>query len=177
MINTNLKYISLFESFNAGPLVKQYSNFAGGPVWHVSKSRIDELSQNQPMWFALEYDHSLNGWYENSLQETGSAYLYEAVISGKIAVQGDPVIDKLFNDNDLDLVDDYIVDVIVQNPTADEVNASEGTKLLKEAGYSGLIYYDYDPRDFDNDLEALIVFDQGSISDFSLKLTTADETR
>lgn len=174
-MTNRLKYLSLFESFSAEPLVKQYSGFTGGPVWHVSNSPIDQLDQTKPMWFALEYDHSLKGWYENSLQESGTAYLYEAFITGKIAVQGDPAIDELFNSEGLDIVDDYIVEVVVQNPTADEVDQAEGTRLLKEAGYVGLIYYDYDPRDFEKDLEALIIFDQGSISKFSLKHTDSDE--
>ena len=175
MINTSLKYLSLFESFIAGPLVKRYSGFTGCPVWHVSNSPIDQVDQTKPMWFALEYDHSLKGWYENSIQDSGSAYLYEAFISGKIAIQGDPAIDELFDAEGLDIVDDYIVEVIVQNPTADEVEESAGTQLLKAAGYVGLIYYDYDPRDFEKDLEALIIFNQSSITEFSLKLTTSDE--
>lgn len=170
-----MKHIKLFESFIESGLPDKYSNFSGGPIWHVSSVQITELLPNQPLWFALEYDHSLAGWYQNSLDENGSAYLYEARVSGKIAVQGDPQVTELFEQAGLSLEDDYVVDVLVQNPTAEEVLESDGTKLLQSAGYTGLIYYDYDPRDFNNDLEAIIVFDPANLADWHLKDSSSDE--
>jgi len=34
----------------------------------------------------------------------------------------------------------------------------EGTKLLIKNGFVGAVYVDYDPRDFQQDLDALIIF-------------------
>lgn len=170
-----MKHVKLFENFEDSILVSEYSNFNGGPVWHVSPAPINHLEPNTPMWFALEYDHSLKGWYQNTIDANGEAYLYEAKVDGKIAIQGDPKVEEIFESNGLSLSDDYIADVIIQNPTSDELIEARGTKILQDAGYTGLIYYDYDPRDFDNDLEALIIFNTNEISDFRLRLTNTNE--
>ena len=171
-----MKHIKLFENFIESDLSSKYSNFSGGPIWHVSSVPIEQLLPNQPLWFALEYDHSLAGWYQNSLDENGSAYLYEAQVSGKLAVQDDPQVTELFEKAGLSIEDDYIVEVLVQNPTAEEVLEADGTKLLQSAGYTGLIYYDYDPRDFNNDLEAIIVFDSANLVGWHLKDSSSNET-
>jgi len=126
-----------------------------GKVYHVAGEPIKALN-NRPMWFALEKEHSDDGWYANMI-ENGGAYQYSAKISGKICDVFEDRIQKLFQDNGLD-TGEWETE-IVSNPSAEEVMKLEGTKLLIKNGFVGAIYVDYDPRDFQEDLDALIIFD------------------
>ena len=124
-------------------------------VYHVAGEPIKALN-NRPMWFALEQEHSDDGWYANMI-ENGGAHQYSAKISGKICDVFEDRIQKLFKDNGLDTQEWEIE--IVGNPSADQVMKLEGTKLLIKNGFVGAVYADYDPRDFQQDLDALIIFD------------------
>ena len=150
-----LDFISSFDKFineNDGYLS---SGKLSKKVYHTSGTEINSLGIT-PMWFALEKNHSDDGWFQNMLDDTGEAYQYEAQISGKIADLEDPEVAELFKEIEEDPRDWEIE--IVSNPTSEQVMELEGTKALIDAGYAGVIYTDYDPRDWDYDLEALIVF-------------------
>jgi len=128
-------------------------------VYHTSSSKGIK-SLNRPIWFALDIEHA-NAWQESISSDAGEAYIYAATVDGKIADVDDKEIKQLFNNENIDL-DDYIVDV-VSNPTKDELLKMPGTKLLLKKGYVGIVYLDYDPSDFQNDLDALLVLDPSAI--------------
>lgn len=152
-----MKHIKLFEQFvneenYQSPYIKNEK--VTGKVYHVAGEPIRALN-TRPMWFALEKEHSDDGWYANMI-ENGGAYQYSAKISGNICDVFEDRIQKLFQDNGLD-VDEWMNE-IVGNPSAEIVMGLDGTKLLIKNGFAGAIYSDYDPRDFQEDLDALIIF-------------------
>ena len=142
----------------------EYSD--GQLVYHVGGYKFDKLN-NLPTWFALEKSHSDSGWFQNMLDSAGEAYQYQARISGKVAHIFDDEIEGLFNSNNID-ADDWIMSII-ENPEPNEVLKLKGTELLMKTGYDGIVYPDYDPNDWDSDLDALIVFKpDNSVRDFKL---------
>ena len=153
-----MKPVKLFEQFvneenYQSPYIKNEK--ITGKVHHVAGEPIKALNKN-PMWFALEKEHSDDGWYANMISN-GGAYQYSAKINGKICDVFEDRIQELFQENGLDTREWEVA--IVSNPTSEEVMKLEGTKLLIKNGFAGAIYVDYDPRDFQEDLDALIVFD------------------
>lgn len=149
-----MKHIKLFEQF----ITEKYlsGNTVKGLVYHASSVDIKRLTAD-PMWFALEKSHSDKGWFSNIIDDgRDEAYQYEGKIQGKICDVTDEKIEMLFQNNGLD-VEDWVID-IVSNPYAAEVMKLEGTQFLIKNGFVGAIYSDYDPRDFQADLEALIIF-------------------
>jgi hypothetical protein len=125
-------------------------------VYHVSSKEIDQLG-DRPLWFALEKSHSDDGWLANTLDAEGQAFQYRAVVVGRFANLKDPEVLEIFDQVGEDPQD--WLDWIVGNPSAEEVLELTGTKALIGAGYAGIVYLDYDPRDWSQDLEALLVFD------------------
>lgn len=132
---------------------------AGKNFYHSSVEPIDSLN-HKPMWFALEKSHAIDGWFKNSLEDAGSAFLYSATLDREISHIKDRRITKIFEKISLDPND--WVDMIIGNPTTKEVYEHAGTKALIKAGHIGLVYSDYDPRDFQRDLDAAVVFDAAS---------------
>jgi hypothetical protein len=124
-------------------------------AYHVSSQRVRKL-ENNPLWFALEKSHSDEGWLANTLDSLGQAFQYEALIEGKIGRLDDPNVLEIFNRIGED--PNEWQEEIVGNPSADDVIDLRGTQELIRAGYAGIIYLDYDPRDFSKDLDALLVF-------------------
>ena len=144
-----MKHLFLFEEYVR-------NNKIGGKVYHVSYDPIDKLN-SRPMWFALEKSHSDDGWFKNSVEDgRGNVYQYSASISGKIGTIDDEEVVEVFNSIGEDRWD-WVAD-ITSNPDADWVMSMEGTRALIKAGYVGLVYPDYDPRDFQYNLDALVVF-------------------
>ena len=141
-------------------------------IYHTSG--VKTKGQSTPMWFALELKHALDGWLPNRVEDGGQGFVYETKPKGNIAQEDDPKVKKLFKDAKEDL-DDYTVD-LVENPTAKEVLAMKGTKLLMDNGYSGLVYSDYDPRDFQKDLPAIIIFNPKKNSSPFKLIKTATES-
>jgi len=144
-----MRHIKLFEELTYmrdGKIISK--------VYHVSAEPISHLDDT-PMWFALERDHS-EQWFTNTLDAHGQAYQYEATIMGKVAHINDQTIQEMFARSGLDPIE--WEDEIVGNPDRETVMALRGTSLLISGGYSGLIYSDYDPRDWNEDLDALIIF-------------------
>ena len=149
-----MKHIQLFEAF----IVEQYliANAVKGPVYHASSVEIKKLTSD-PMWFALEKSHSDEGWFLNIIDDArDGAYQYEGTVRGKVGELGDSDVEEIFDEIGEGPYD--YVNELVGNPTAEDVMNLPATKALIKAGYAGLIYSDYDPRDFQADLEALIVF-------------------
>lgn len=144
-----MKHLFLFEEYIR-------NNKISGKVYHVSYEPINKLN-NRPIWFALEKDHSDDGWFKNSVEDgRGNVYQYSANISGKIGDFDDENIVEIFNSAGEDRWD-WVAD-ITANPDAEWVMSMKGTRALIKAGYDGLVYSDYDPRNFNYDLEALLVF-------------------
>ena len=50
------------------------------------------------------------------------------------------------------------VEKLVENPTGREVSKLDQTKELSKLGYQAVLYWDYDPRDSNKDLEAFLIF-------------------
>lgn len=135
-------------------------------VYHSSSRAVAlRKSSSAVLWFALDKTHALLGWHKNALLETNSARTYVASISGRIATSESNTT-KLFNNAKID-IDDYVTD-IVGNPTSKEMLDHPGTKLLLAAGFDGFIYYDYNPSDFNKDLEALVIFNLQTIQNWKL---------
>jgi len=137
-----------------------------GKVYHAGGTEISKLSKD-PMWFALEKSHSDEGWFKNMIVNSGGAFQYEATVLGKIGNINDEDVFEIFDKIGEDPIDWEIE--IVGNPSASEVMKLKGTQALVKAGYSGIVYMDYDPRNFQADLEALIVFNPAqNVKNFKL---------
>lgn len=144
-----MKHLFLFEEYIR-------NNKISGKVYHVSYGPINKLN-NRPMWFALEKEHSDDGWFKNSIEDgRDDVYQYSASISGRIGEINDAEVVEIFNSIDEDRWD-WVAD-ITSNPDAEWVMSMKGTRALIKAGYAGLVYPDYDPRDFNYELDALLVF-------------------
>ena len=127
-----------------------------GKVYHAAYEPINKLNTN-PMWFALEKSHSDKGWFANIIDNgSDEAYQYEGKVVGKVGDLDDSDIQEIFKSIGVEPFD-WSTDM-VGNPDAKQVLQNKGTKALIKAGYVGIIYYDYDPRDFQADLEAIILF-------------------
>ena len=123
-----------------------------GKIYHMANVPIPSLS-SRPMWFWMEEElgHIL---YDRNQQEGRDTYLYEANVAGNIADTSDQEIKDLFEQNG---VIDFVGE-LASNPSEDEVLAFDGTKVLLENGYDGLIFWDYHPGDSQQDAKALIIF-------------------
>ena len=150
-----MKHIKLYEEFVGENSQYIANGKLKGKVYHSSGVEITKLTKD-PMWFALEKEHSDAGWFQNMIDDAGAAFQYEASVVGKIGDINDPDVIELFNKIGEDAMDWGTE--IVGNPSATDVMQLKGTRALIKAGYSGIIYLDYDPRDFQADLEALLVF-------------------
>lgn len=124
-------------------------------VYHISPQQVNSL-RDEPMWFALEKSHA-DAWFANTVESHGKAFLYKATLSSK----------NISHIKDREIVDIFKSagekpsnweTAIVENPNAQTVLRLKGTKALIAAGHIGLIYSDYDPRDFQKDLDALVIF-------------------
>lgn len=129
---------------------------SGKNLYHSSVEPISSL-KHEPIWFALEKNHAIDGWFKNSLEDGGTAFLYSATLDRAVSHIRDKHIIEIFKKIGED-VNDW-VDMIVGNPSTKEVYDHPATKALIAAGHIGLVYSDYDPRDFQKDLDAVIVFD------------------
>jgi lambda repressor-like predicted transcriptional regulator len=124
-------------------------------IYHTSFQKTRPFSN--PMWFAVNIKHAVDGWYVNAMDDHDSGFIYETKPKGELAQEDDAKVKTLFKDAKLNM-SNYIVE-LVENPTPKEVLAMKETQLLIDNGYSGFVYSDYDPRDFDRDAPALLMFD------------------
>ena len=145
-------------------------------LYHSSNKKISRPS-NKPMFFAIDIQHAagddFRGWYYNMIS-SGTAYLYEAKPKGKVAAYDDRKVQKLFEDNKVDL-EEYIY-ALVANPSQSEIQKMEGTKLLEKNKYIGLQYVDYDPRNFAKDLEAVVIFNPAKSTSGFKKIKASNES-
>jgi hypothetical protein len=130
-------------------------------LWHVSKSKITSLGKT-PMFFALEKEHSL-GWYKSAFEDGAyKVYMYKATLKPDVNIVSYKELKQI-----LAIHDDGYINMILSNPTSSEILNDEITKAAIKNGIDGIIYFDYDPRDFNNDLEAVLLFNpKQSISSF-----------
>lgn len=147
MLNINSYEDFLFESNDDG-------GFIPNKVYHNSPVIINILGES-PMWFSLDLEHGKE-YYNNMIFDRGESYLYEGIIKDQIPHIYSDTVSNLFSDKGID-TEDWIAD-IVGNPDEEEVMSLEGTKLLIENGYSGIVHPDYDPFDPDNDIDTLLIF-------------------
>ncbi len=136
-------------------------------LYHTSAKEIDIDTSKEPLWFALEEKHATDGWAKNIESDGGKAQIYKREFTGNMIKREDAR--RLFEENGLDF-SDYEIS-LTENPTAKEVLGMKGTKLLKEKGFDGLEFMDYDPRDFQKDLKAAIIFEPNKTTDSSKKRT------
>jgi len=145
-------------------------------LYHSSNKKISRPS-NKPMFFAIDIQHAagddFRGWYYNMIS-SGTAYLYEAKPKGKVAAYDDRKVQKLFEDNKVDL-EEYVY-ALVANPSQSEIQKMEGTKLLEKNKYIGLQYVDYDPRNFAKDLEAVVIFNPAKSTTGFKKIKASNES-
>ena len=123
-------------------------------IYHTSFQKTSAF--NNPMWFAVNIKHAVDGWYVNAMDDHDSGFIYETKPKGELAQEDDAKVKTLFKDAKLNM-SNYIVE-LVENPTPKEVLAMKETQLLIDNGYSGFVYSDYDPRNFDRDAPALLMF-------------------
>lgn len=153
----------------AGDRIRVFEQVRIKEGYHTSPVKISSL-KNEVMWFALNEEEGL-GWFESQKSERGQAYLYECILDSSIKIADERDLDKLFRNTDNE---DYIIDV-VGNPEPDEIMDNPGTQILIDAGYDGVVYADYDPRDFQKDLDALMIFNpKKNISNFKLIKPSAE---
>jgi hypothetical protein len=147
MLNINSYNDFLFESKDDG-------GFVPNTVYHNSPSIINNLTES-PMWFSLDLKNG-EEYYNNRMFDSDESYLYEGIVKDQIPhIYSDSIV-NLFNDGGID-IEEWIGD-IVSNPDEEEVMSLDGTKLLMNNGYSGIIYPDYDPSDSNKDIDTLIIF-------------------
>lgn len=121
-------------------------------LWHVSKVRITSLGKT-PMFFALEKEHSL-GWYKSALEDGAyKVYMYKATLNPDANIVSYKELKQM-----LAISDNEYINMLLSNPTSSEILNDEITQRAIENGIDGIIYFDYDPRDFNNDLEAVLLF-------------------
>jgi hypothetical protein len=147
MMNINSYNDFLFESMDD-------DSFIPNKVYHNSPIKINSLGDS-PMWFSLEREYG-EEYYNNRLLDGGPSYLYEGIIKSGIPHIYSDYITRIFAENEID--QDEWISEIVGNPDSDEVMSLEGTKIIMNAGYPGIVYPDYDPFDYDNDVDTLIIF-------------------
>jgi hypothetical protein len=158
MLNINSYEDFLFESTDDG-------GFIPNNVYHNSPVAINILGES-PMWFSLDLEHG-NEYYNNMIFDRGESYLYEGVVRDTIPHIYSDVISNLFSDNGID-TEDWIGS-IVGNPDEEEVMSLDGTKILMENNYSGIVYPDYDPFDPSDDVDTLLIFNpKKTVSGFRL---------
>jgi hypothetical protein len=124
-------------------------------LFHTSSKEFDIMNTNKPAWFAVKESHAAEGWGKNITSEGGLPYIYKADFKGNLIKRKEAQI--LFKKNNIDF-DDYEAS-LTENPTSKKVLNMKGTQLLKREGFDGLEYLDYDPRNFQKDLKAIIVFE------------------
>lgn len=123
-------------------------------LWHVSTPEITSLGTT-PMFFALEKDHSI-GWYKSALNDgAGSAHMYKATLKPNVVIVTYEELKRMLSLQD---DDDNYIEMLVSNPSSREILSNKITKEAIRNGIDGITYLDYDPRDFDKDLEAVILF-------------------
>jgi hypothetical protein len=140
-------------------------------LWHVSKSKITSLGKT-PMFFALKKAHSL-GWYKSVLNDgTDSAYMYKATLKPNAVIVSYKKLKQILLLPSSDYIEDYI-DMLISNPSSREILSDDITKAAIKNGIDGITYLDYDPRDFNKDLEAVLLFNPkkslSSIEEESIK--------
>tara|TARA_R110000744_G_C19107835_1_gene534359 strand:+ start:21 stop:509 length:489 start_codon:yes stop_codon:yes gene_type:complete len=146
-----MKYVKklILERYLSGDKLK-------GKVYHAASKPINKLNTN-PIWFALEKTHSDKGWFTNIIDNgSDEAYQYEGNVIGKVGDLADSDVVEILNSVGVEPFE-WSADM-ASNPGAKEVLQNKGTKALMKAGYVGIIYYDYDPRNFQAGLQAIIVF-------------------
>lgn len=158
MINIQAYNDFLFENSNDG-------GFIPNKVYHNSPVIIDNLGES-PMWFSLDIKYG-EEYFNNRIFDSGESYLYEGIVRCRIPHIYSDTISNLFSDSGID-VEDWIAN-IVGNPESDEVLSLDGTILLIENGYQGIVHPDYDPFDTNNDVDTLLIFNPNkTVKDFRL---------
>jgi len=135
-------------------------------LYHTSAKELDIGNKKEPAWFALEEKHATDGWAKNLEFEGEKPHVYKTEFTGNLIKRNDAR--KLFNREGLDF-DDYEA-FLTENPGSKEVLSMKGTQLLKKEGFDGLEYLDYDPRNFQKDLIAAIVFEPKKVISSSKRI-------
>mgnify|MGYP003983880375 CR=1 FL=1 len=128
----------------------------GTKYYHVSTSKIDVLSPN-PIWVDLSSDY-LASRVSNML-EGGNKNMYKYEITMKTNSRFLTVKDgkELFKEKGIDYLE--YIDNLVGAPNHSQVLNEDGTKLLRDEGYDGIIHFDYDPDNFQNSIKTMLVID------------------
>ena len=132
-----------------------------GKIYHVTNVPISSLSP-RPMWFWMD-EQLGHVMYDGDKEEGRDAYLYEASVSGNIADLDDQRVKDLLEQNGVE----YYDGAMASNPTEEEVLAHEGTKVLLDNGYDGVIFWDYHPADSQRDAKSLMIFNTANYLAFS----------
>ena len=158
MLNIQAYNDFLFENADGG-------GFVPNKVYHNSPVVISNLDES-PMWFSLDLKYG-EEYYNNRIFDGDQSYLYEGTVKDQIPHIYSDVIANLFSDSGID-TEDWIAN-IVGNPDEEEVMSLEGTKILIENGYTGIVHPDYDPFDPSNDVDTLLIFNpKKTVSGFRL---------
>jgi hypothetical protein len=133
-------------------------------IFHSSPTPISSVGKD-PMWFTIRIKDGM-GYYEALKKESGDAYLYETRFTGDsiASLLNKKEMKKLSQEMEMEFDEkvspnywgDY-VDKLVENPTGRDVSYMDQTEALSELGYQAVLYWDYDPRDSNKDLEAFLI--------------------
>ena len=133
-------------------------------IFHTSSSPVSRVS-GDPMWFTIR-EKDGRAYYEAMKKEGENAFLYQARFTGDRIVDltknsakkklSQEVEDELGDTLSSRFWDNYIDD-LTANPSASDVSYMEGSEILSELGYQGVLYWDYDPLDSNKDLEAFLI--------------------
>lgn len=127
-------------------------------AFHTTTKPLTKLHDDHPTWVSL-HKHHADGWHRNTVENSGDAHTYKVEVRGKVAHHTDKHVQKLLKDHGVDHHE--YAGHLVENPSKDEVHSHPATKALIKHGYHAYVHTDYDPNDFDNDADSMVVFHGG----------------
>ena len=128
------------------------------PIFHVSIKPIKTLGHT-PMWFSDDIKHAKE-YYKNVLGDGFEhAYMYQGEIIGEILTSKE--LKALLQQHN---IDEYnFIAELVSNP-----NSAKITKQIEwlKKHCDGFYHSDYDPSDWSNDIETLLIFDPAMVKNW-----------
>jgi hypothetical protein len=132
-------------------------------LYHVSQSIITDLL-DQPIFFSTSKEIAL-GFIDNPNWDVDDdRYMYKAKLNAKIASQQEAT--EILEANNEDFFD-YSIE-LADNPFPGNIPDSGGTTLLQDAGFDGVRFSDYDPRDNQKDIESIVIWNPSTIQEWQI---------
>ena len=135
-------------------------------IFHNSSEQLSSFDRD-PMWFTIRLKDGM-GYYKKMKDDGEDAHLYETRFTGdRIAnllnkKEMKKLSQEMEDEFDQKVAPNYwekYVEKLVENPTGKDVSYMDQTEALSDLGYQAVLYWDYDPRNSNKDLEAFLILD------------------